>query len=133
MILSVDLLSSLDLMSVLMVRWLLRKGTTRSHSELGRETLLRQWYFSLSCGRVGHCRTFYILSIFTPYFYLPFFTSYLSYRPLPPCGLFFIPFYYFAFIFSNFYTSIKYHTLYYFFIIIFFMKLLLSAIFSSLR
>ena len=48
-------------MSVLMVRWLLRKGTTRSHSELGRETLLRQWYFSLSCGRVGHCRTFYTL------------------------------------------------------------------------
>ena len=77
---------------MLMVRWLLRKGPTRSHSELGRETLPRQWYFSLSCGRVGHCRTFYILSIFTFYFYLPFFTSYLSYRPLPPCGLFFYPF-----------------------------------------
>ena len=53
-----------------MVRWLLRKGTTRSHSELGRETLLRQWYFSLSCGRVGHCRTFYTLVPYTSYFAL---------------------------------------------------------------
>lgn len=41
-----------------MIRWLLRKGPTRSHSELGRETFLRQWYFSLSCGRVGNCRIF---------------------------------------------------------------------------
>ena len=41
-----------------MIRWLLWKGPTRSHSELGRETFLRQWYFSLSCGRVGNCRIF---------------------------------------------------------------------------
>ena len=52
-----------DLVSVWMVRWLLRKGPTRSHSELGRETFLRQWYFSSSCGRVGHCRTFYTLAV----------------------------------------------------------------------
>ena len=61
-----------------MVRWLLRKGTTRSHSELGRETLLRQWYFSLSCGRVGHCRTFYTLVSLT-LLILPFLLLY------PPC------------------------------------------------
>ena len=41
-----------------MIWWLLRKGPTRSHSELGRETFLRQWYFGLSRGRVGNCQIF---------------------------------------------------------------------------
>src|SRR5690606_11784310 len=36
--------------------WLWRSGCTRSHSELGRETLQRQWYFVLRCGRVGRCQ-----------------------------------------------------------------------------
>lgn len=36
--------------------WLWRSGCTRSHSELGRETLLRQWYFVLRHGRVGRCQ-----------------------------------------------------------------------------
>ena len=39
--------------------WLLRRGTTRSHSELGRETCPRQWYFGLSRGRVGNCQFFH--------------------------------------------------------------------------
>ena len=43
---------------MLMVRWLLQEGTTRSHPELGRETSSRQWYFGLSRGRVGHCQFF---------------------------------------------------------------------------
>ena len=53
-----------------MIWWLLPKGTTRSHSELGRETFARQWYFSLSCGRVGHCQIFYILFITVLFLYL---------------------------------------------------------------
>ena len=73
-----------------MVRWLLREGPTRSHSELGRETLLRQWYFSLSCGRVGHCRTFYTLYVMLLISLSLFYLLYLFYcEPLPPCGSFF--------------------------------------------
>ena len=49
-----------------MIWWLLRKGPTRSHSELGRETFLRQWYFGLSRGRVGNCQIF-LNPIYTPY------------------------------------------------------------------
>ena len=41
---------------VLPTWWLWRSGCTRSHSELGRETLQRQWYFILRCGRVGRCQ-----------------------------------------------------------------------------
>ena len=33
--------------------------STRSHPELGRETLLRQWYFGLSRGRVGRRQVFH--------------------------------------------------------------------------
>jgi hypothetical protein len=33
--------------------WLWRSGCTRSHPELGRETLQRQWYCVLRRGRVG--------------------------------------------------------------------------------
>ena len=33
--------------------WLSRRCPTRSHSELGRETRLRQWYYRSSDGRVG--------------------------------------------------------------------------------
>jgi hypothetical protein len=36
--------------------WLWRGGCTRSHSELGRETPLRRWYFVLRRGRVGRCQ-----------------------------------------------------------------------------
>ena len=36
--------------------WLLRDGCTRSHSELGRETSQRRWYFVLRHGRVGRCQ-----------------------------------------------------------------------------
>jgi hypothetical protein len=36
--------------------WLWRGGCTRSHSEHGRETPLRQWYFVLRRGRVGRCQ-----------------------------------------------------------------------------
>ena len=49
-----------------MTGWLLLFGTTRSLLELGRETKIRQWYFSLSCGRVGHCPVFKF--ILTPYY-----------------------------------------------------------------
>src|SRR5690606_30994375 len=41
---------------VLPTWWLLRGGCTRSHSEHGRETPLRQWYFVLRHGRVGRCQ-----------------------------------------------------------------------------
>jgi hypothetical protein len=40
--------------------WSWRSGCTRSHSELGRETLQRQWYFVSRRGRVGRrqvCQT----------------------------------------------------------------------------
>ena len=59
-----------------MIWWLLPKGTTRSHSELGRETFARQWYFSLSCGRVGHCQIFYILFITVLFFIFVYIPSY---------------------------------------------------------
>ena len=36
--------------------WLLRGGRTRSLSEHGRETPLRQWYSVLRRGRVGRCQ-----------------------------------------------------------------------------
>jgi hypothetical protein len=36
--------------------WSWRSGCTRSHSELGRETLQRQWYFVSRRGRVGRCQ-----------------------------------------------------------------------------
>ncbi len=36
--------------------WLWRSGCTRSLSELGRETLQRQWYFVSRRGRVGRCQ-----------------------------------------------------------------------------
>src|SRR5215217_5308966 len=36
--------------------WLLRGGRTRSHSEHGRETPQRRWYFVLRRGRVGRCQ-----------------------------------------------------------------------------
>ena len=34
----------------------MRKCNTRSHSELGSQAFLRQWYFVLRHGRVGHCQ-----------------------------------------------------------------------------
>ena len=39
-----------------MCRRLLRRGHTRSHSELGSQALQRRWYFVLRHGRVGRCR-----------------------------------------------------------------------------
>ena len=36
--------------------WLWRGGCTRSHSEHGRETPQRRWYFVLRHGRVGRCQ-----------------------------------------------------------------------------
>ena len=36
--------------------WLWRGGCTRSHSELGRETPQRRWYFVSRRGRVGRCQ-----------------------------------------------------------------------------
>ena len=41
-----------------MTRWLWRRCPTRSHSELGRESLQRRWYFVLRHGRVGRCLVF---------------------------------------------------------------------------
>ena len=41
-----------------MTRWLWRKRPTRPHSELGRESLQRRWYFVLRHGRVGRCLVF---------------------------------------------------------------------------
>ena len=41
-----------------MTRWLWRRCPTRFHSELGRETLQRRWYFVLRHGRVGRCLVF---------------------------------------------------------------------------
>ena len=37
----------------LLAWWLLREAPTRTHSELGRETSQRRWYFVLRHGRVG--------------------------------------------------------------------------------
>ncbi len=34
----------------------MRKGNTRSHSELGSQAFLRRWYFVLRHGRVGRCQ-----------------------------------------------------------------------------
>ncbi len=54
--------------------WLWRSGCTRSHSELGRETLQRQWYFVSRRGRVGRCQvcqTHVILFILLSYWTLP--------------------------------------------------------------
>ena len=34
----------------------MRKGYTRSHSELGSQAFLRRWYFVLRYGRVGRRR-----------------------------------------------------------------------------
>ena len=42
-----------------MTRWLWRRCPTRSHSELGRESLQRRWYFVLRHGRVGRCLVFW--------------------------------------------------------------------------
>ena len=39
-----------------MCRRLLRRGHTRSHSELGSQALQRRWYFVLRHGRVGRCQ-----------------------------------------------------------------------------
>ena len=36
--------------------WLWRGVQTRSHLELGRKSLQRQWYFVLRRGRVGRCQ-----------------------------------------------------------------------------
>ena len=43
-----------------MTRWLWRRCPTRSHSELGRESLQRRWYFVLRHGRVGRCLVFWL-------------------------------------------------------------------------
>ena len=48
----------LDITCVLPTWWLWRSGCTRSHSELGREMLQRQWYFVLRRGRVGRCQVY---------------------------------------------------------------------------
>jgi hypothetical protein len=47
---------NMDPCCVLPTWWLLRGGCTRSLSEHGRETPLRQWYFVLRRGRVGRCQ-----------------------------------------------------------------------------
>ncbi len=44
------------ILTSLLTWWLWRGGCTRSHSELGRETPQRQWYFVLRRGRVGRCQ-----------------------------------------------------------------------------
>src|SRR5947209_6988817 len=36
--------------------WLLRSDKTRSHPELGRQTLQRRWYYVSRPGRVGRCQ-----------------------------------------------------------------------------
>ena len=41
-----------------MIWWLWRRSRTRSHPELGRETLQRQWYSVLRRGRVGRRQVF---------------------------------------------------------------------------
>ena len=41
----------------------MRKGNTRSHSELGSQAFLRRWYFVLRHGRVGHCQANKIMKI----------------------------------------------------------------------
>ena len=39
----------------------MRRGYTRSHSELGSQALQRRWYFALRYGRVGRCQALKIL------------------------------------------------------------------------
>ena len=34
----------------------MRKGNTRSHTELGSQAFKRRWYFVLRHGRVGRCQ-----------------------------------------------------------------------------
>ena len=41
----------------------MRKGNTRSHSELGSQAFLRRWYFVLRHGRVGHRRLLKFMKI----------------------------------------------------------------------
>ena len=48
--------ASHDELCALPTWWFWRSGCTRSHSEHGRETLQRRWYFDLSHGRVGRCQ-----------------------------------------------------------------------------
>ena len=38
----------------------MRRGHTRSHSELGSQALQRRWYFALRYGRVGRCQAWQI-------------------------------------------------------------------------
>ena len=46
----------MNICCVLPTWWLSRGGRTRSHSEHGRETPQRQWYFVSRRGRVGRCQ-----------------------------------------------------------------------------
>ena len=46
----------LEITCTLLTWWFWRGGCTRSHSELGRETPQRRWYFVLRHGRVGRCQ-----------------------------------------------------------------------------
>ena len=39
----------------------MRKGNTRSHSELGSQAFLRRWYFVLRHGRVGRCQALILM------------------------------------------------------------------------
>ena len=41
----------------------MRRGNTRSHSELGSQALQRRWYFVLRHGRVGRCQAIKIMKI----------------------------------------------------------------------
>ncbi len=41
----------------------MRRGNTRSHSELGSQALQRRWYFVLRHGRVGRCQAKKIMKI----------------------------------------------------------------------
>ena len=47
---------SIDWLCALPTWWFWRGGCTRSHSEHGRETPQRRWYFVLRHGRVGRCQ-----------------------------------------------------------------------------
>ena len=47
---------SFSICCALLTWWLWRGGCTRSHSEHGRETPLRPWYFVSRRGRVGRCQ-----------------------------------------------------------------------------
>ena len=41
----------------------MRKGNTRSHTELGSQAFQRRWYFVLRHGRVGHCQAKKLMKI----------------------------------------------------------------------